>query len=139
MRVIRKQRYNITDRFEHTLEGFICDAIFQRYIHCISLPFASALIVLRSSSREVFAELVKAACHDTIGGVERLFDAVTMVAVNVDIQYARKGAQEFQNAKDDVVDITKTGCFALLGVMKSTSPIDSDIGCAGVDALCGGL
>jgi hypothetical protein len=82
---------------------------------------------------------VKTACHDTIGGVESFFDAVTMVAVDVDIQYARKGTQKFQNAKDDVVDITKAGCFALLGVMKSACPIDSDVGCAGIDALCGGL
>lgn len=62
-----------------------------------------------------------------------------MVAVNVDIKYARKGAQKFQNAKNDVVDITKAGCFALLGVMKSSGPIDGDVGCARVDALRGGL
>ena len=135
----RTQGYSFTDRLEHTLERFICYAIFQRYIHCISLPFASPLVVLCSGSREVFAELVKAACHDTIGGVERFFDTVTVVAVDVDIQYARKGAQKFQNAEDDVVDITETGCFALLGVMESSSPINSDVGCAGVDALCGGL
>ena len=73
--------------------------------------------MLRTRPGEVFAKLVEGACHDTIGGVEGLFDAVAMVAIDVDVEYAGDGAEHLEDGQDNVVDIAESGRFALLCVM----------------------
>jgi hypothetical protein len=40
--------------------------------------------------------------HDAVGGVECLFNAITVVDVNVDVEDARVEAEEFEDAKNDV-------------------------------------
>ena len=47
-----------------------------------------------SCSREIFAVLVEADGHDAIRGIECLFNAIAMVAVDVDVEDARKSTEE---------------------------------------------
>ena len=61
-----------------------------------------------------------------------------MVAVDVDVENARVGAQELDDAEDDVVDVAEAGGLALLGVVQAAGPVDRDVGRAGGDAVGGG-
>lgn len=63
-------------------------------------PLRSHLDV--TSSREKFSVFVERARHDPICGVECLFNAVTVVHVNVDVEHTRVISQQFQDAKYDV-------------------------------------
>ena len=72
--------------------------------------------------------LVKGNCHDPVGGVKGLFDTVAVVDVDIDVNHALMIFQKFENSDDDVVDVAKAGRFRLLGVMKSSGPVDGDVG-----------
>lgn len=71
---------------------------------------------------------METARHDPIARIERLLDAVPMVHIDVDIEYAGVRAQELENAEDDVVNVAETGSFALFGVVQAAGPVYGDIG-----------
>lgn len=50
---------------------------------------------------------METAGHNAIGGIKCLFDAISMVAVNVNIQHARIGSEELENTQNNIVDITE--------------------------------
>ena len=81
---------------------------------------------------------MKATRHNAIGGIKRLFDAVSVMAVDVDVEDAGVGAQELEDAEDDVVDVAEPGGFALFGVVQAAGPVYGYVGCAGGYALGGG-
>ena len=62
-----------------------------------------------SGSREVLAILVETDSHDTVGGIESFFNTVSVVTVDIDVQNSREGAEEFENAENNVVDVAKAG------------------------------
>jgi len=49
--------------------------------------------------------LMKADSHDPISIVECFLDSITMVDINIEIQYSIVHFQLFQDAKDNIVDI----------------------------------
>jgi hypothetical protein len=51
-----------------------------------------------------------------------------MMYINVDIEDAGICAQEFEDTKDYVINIAEPGCFALLSMMKTTSPVYGYVG-----------
>lgn len=50
---------------------------------------------------------MKTAGHDSIGGIECFFDAVTMMAVNIDVKDARVRSEEFEDTKYDIIDVAE--------------------------------
>lgn len=50
---------------------------------------------------------MKTARHNSIGCVEGLLDAVSMMAVNVDIEDARVCPKKLENTEDNIVDVTE--------------------------------
>ena len=74
-----------THGLENAPEGLISNSILQWNINRVALSLSSAPILLRPCSRKVFSEFMEAARHDAIGSVERFFDAVPVVAVDVDV------------------------------------------------------
>jgi hypothetical protein len=60
---------------------------------------------------------VEGAGHDAVGRVESLFDTITVVDINVDVENARLESEELDNAQNNVVDVTETTGFALFCVM----------------------
>jgi hypothetical protein len=95
--------------------------------------------------------------HDTVGRVERLFDAVTcatdemsvvqssrakpasrnghcggsswrtVMDVDVDVDHAWVVLEQLQNSEDDIVAIAETRSFWLLGVVQPSGPVDRDV------------
>lgn len=46
--------------------------------------------------------LVKGASHDPVRRVKSLFDAISVMDVDVDVEYTRMVTQQLQDAQDDV-------------------------------------
>jgi hypothetical protein len=75
----------LNDRLKDALVGDIIDTISEREVDRIVFSLANADIAQFAGSGKVFSILVKGHCHHSISRVERLFDAITMVDINVDI------------------------------------------------------
>lgn len=73
---------------------------------------------------------MKTNSHNSIGQVECLLDSISMMNIDVEIQHTRVDLKEFEDTKHDVVYITETTSLAFLGVMQTTTPIDSNISIA---------
>ena len=86
--------------------------------------------MLRARAGEIFTEFVEGARHDAISGVEGFLDAVAMMAVDVNVEYARDCAEHFKDCEDDVVYIAESGCFALFRVVKAAGPVNGDVALA---------
>lgn len=139
----------LNDRFK---DGFVChivDTIAKREVDRIVLTRADTNISKLASAREVLAIFVEGDGHDSIGSVESFFDSIAMVDINVDVEDALLESKELNNAEDDVyymsdtsqarrawirltINIAKTTCLALLGVVKTSSPVDGDVAFATV-------
>ena len=99
------------------------------------MPLSFAFILDVSGSRKIISKFVEATGQNTICGIEGLFDAITVVAVDVYVENARESAEEFKNREYDVIYIAKTRSLALLCVMEAASPVDSNVGSAIIEPL----
>ncbi len=137
------------DRLKDGLVSDIVDTITQREIDSVVLALANTNIAKLASPREVLAILVKRAGHDTVGSVEGLLNAITVMNIDVNVKNSLLEAQELDDAENNVyrklawvskwiveltVDVTEATCFTLLRVMKTASPIDSDVAFATVES-----
>lgn len=50
-----------------------------------------------SSAREIIFELMERACHDTIGQIECLLNAVTVMDIDVDVQDSLVGFEQLED------------------------------------------
>ena len=66
---------------------------------------------------------MKTCRHHSVGCKECLLYSVSMMAVDVDVQYSLVVFQEFYDGEDAVVDIAEPGGLLLLGMMQSSRPI----------------
>ena len=72
--------------------------------------------------------LVKRNRHDTVGGVKGLLDAIAVMDVYVDVNDTLVIFKKFENGDDDIIDVAETRRLGLFGVMKSSGPVDGDVG-----------
>ena len=79
-----------------------------------------------SSGKEV-SKFVEATCHHAVRGVKGLFDAVSMMAIDVDIQHAGIYAQKLQYSKHYVIDIAEAAGLLPLCVVKTACPVDANV------------
>lgn len=91
-------------RLKHAPVVLVRDAIPQRHVDRVVPALAVSDILEVARSREELAVLVERGGHDAVGGVERFFDSVAMVDVDVDVEDARVVAEEFEDAEDDVFE-----------------------------------
>jgi hypothetical protein len=67
---------------------------------------------------------VEADCHNPIGGIKGLLDPISMMTINIDVEYAGVRSKKFENGENDVVDVAESGGLPFLRVMETTSPVD---------------
>jgi len=67
-------------------------------------------------------------CHNSISGIKRFLDPIAVVAINIDIQYAGIGPQEFQYAEHDVIDVAEARSFTFFGMVQTACPVDRNVG-----------
>lgn len=65
--------------------------------------------------------------HDPVRVVEGLFDSITVVDVDVEVQDAGVHAEEFEYADDDIVDVAEPTGLSFLGVVVAAGPVYDDI------------
>lgn len=135
-------------------DGLVCgvvNSISEGEVDSIVFALSDTDIAKLAGSGEVLAVLVEGDRHDSIGRVEGLFDAITVMHVNIDVQDALVEPQKLQDTQDDVwrggvsllsrrgvatrlfalrvrtIDIAEAACLALLCVVQTASPIDSNV------------
>lgn len=113
--------------------GLVVNAVSERDIDSVTLAFADASVDQVASSRKEVSEFVKRAGHDAVCGVESLFNAISVVDVDVNVEHSGMVAQQLKNGEVDVVHVAESRAFALFGVMQAASPIDADVGLACVE------
>ena len=79
----------------HTQKRLIRDSIPKRHIYRVSFAFAYAFVIETPASREKVTKTMQRASHDTVGGVECLLNAIPVMAINVDVENAGIGPEEF--------------------------------------------
>jgi len=67
---------------------------------------------------------VKADRHNSIGSVKGLFDTISVMTIDVNVEYAGVRPKEFQDGENDVIDVAESGGFSFLCVMESAGPVD---------------
>ena len=104
----------------------IVDTVIQRYVEGMMsarIQRISRTKVVWSTSawKEVdFIVLVKRECHYTIRRPERLFYSVAMVYIDIDVQDTRMMEQQLKYGDYDIVDVAKSRCSRLFGMMEAT-------------------
>lgn len=93
---------SLNDWLEDGLVGGVIDAITKREIDGVVLALTNTNVAKLTSSREVLAILVEGDGHDTIGSVESLLDAITVMDVNVNVEDSLLESQELDDAENDV-------------------------------------
>lgn len=124
-----------THRIKHRLKCFVRNPVSKRNINRIAFTLAASPVFLRSSPREVLAELVEAARHDAIRRVERFLNTVSMMAVDVDVKYTWECAKELNDSEHNVVDVAEAGSLSFLSVMQTACPVYGNIGGARSESL----
>lgn len=61
-----------------------------------------------ASAREVIFELVEGTGHNSVSKVESLFNSITMVDIDVDIQHPLEGFEELEDSQHAIIDIAKS-------------------------------
>jgi hypothetical protein len=80
-----------------------------------------------SAGEELIAVLVERYSHAAVGKVESLFDAVTVVDVDVEVQHARVDVEQLDNRQHDVVDVAEPARLRFLGVVQPSRPVYSNV------------
>lgn len=76
---------------------------------------------------KVLPKFMKTACQHAVGSIKCFLYAISVVAIDVDIEDAWIDAKKFQNCENDVVDVAEAGCLAFFGMMQATSPVNSNV------------
>ncbi len=56
-----------------------------------------------------------------------MFDAVTVVDVDVNVKDSRMMKEQLKNSEYNVVDVAESRSFSLFGMMQPSRPVDSDV------------
>ena len=115
------------DRFKGQLIRRIIDPIVHREVHCVVLTCFGADILQAACTREEVSIFVEGDSQNAISCKEGLLNTIAMMTVYVDIEYALVCLEELKNTKDAVIDVAKATRFKLFCVVKSSSPIHSDV------------
>ena len=134
---MRRARRN-THRLENAPVRLIRDPILEGYVDRVPRPLSPPPVLALACPGEELAVLVEGVGHDAVGRPERLLDAVAVVAVDIDVEHAGDGAEELEDAEDDVVNVAEARGFALLCVVEATGPVDGNVGLAFHESLCCG-
>lgn len=65
--------------------------------------------------------------HDSICIEKRLLDSISMVYIDIEIEYSRVNFQKLKNADNYIIYIAKTTSLWFFGVMIASRPVDSNI------------
>jgi len=101
----------LDDRLKDGLVGCIINAVSKRKIDSIVLAGANTDVAKLTSTWKVLAVLMEGNRHDSVCGIERFLNAITVVDVDVDVQNPLLEPEELNNAEDDIYkSLTPSSC-----------------------------
>jgi hypothetical protein len=92
----------LDDRLKDGLVGCIINAVSKGKIDSIVLASANTDVAKLTSTWKVLAVLMEGNGHDSVCGIERFLNAITVVDVDVDVQNPLLEPEELNNAEDDI-------------------------------------
>lgn len=92
-------------------ERLIVHSLVEGEIDCMVLSCIFSHVVYMACAWEVVFELVERASHHPICQVERFLDTVSMMDVNIYVEYPLVDLEEFKYPKDTVVDVAESRSF----------------------------
>ena len=92
----------VNDGLEDGIVRDVVDAVPQRKVDRVVLAEAYPDVAQLAGPGEVLAVLVEGDGHDSVGGVESLFDAIAVVNIDVDVQNALLEPEELDDRQDNV-------------------------------------
>ena len=90
------------DRLEDGLVRGVGDTVAERKVDGIVLACADTNVAQLTSTWEVLAVFVEGDGHDTVGCVEGLLNAISVVDINVDVQNALLESEELNDGKNNI-------------------------------------
>ena len=60
-------------------------------------------------------------------GVKSLLNTISVVDVDIDVEHPLVVLEQLQDGQHDVVDVAEAAGLALLGVMKTSRPVDCNV------------
>lgn len=70
---------------------------------------------------------MKTHSHYAIRKIKSLLDTISMMDIDIEIQYSRINFKKLENAKHNIVDVAKSTSLTLFSMVETTSPVDSNI------------
>ncbi len=61
--------------------------------------------MIKNRKLSVYLQLVKGDGHDSVGGVESFFNAISMMNIYINVQNSSIGSQELQYGQDNVLKV----------------------------------
>jgi hypothetical protein len=92
----------LDDGLEDGLVGLVGDTIAEWVVDSVVLTGTDADVTKFACSREVLSVLVERHSHDSVGRVEGLLDAITVVDIDVDVEDALLETEQLQDTKNNV-------------------------------------
>ena len=114
-------------RDKDPLVAGVVDTVTQREVEAVVLATPCSYVPEVARAGEVLSVLVEADSHDSVSGVEGLLHPVTVVDVNIYVEDSLVVLEELQDGEYNVIDVTESTGLGFLSVVKSTSPVDSDV------------
>lgn len=96
------------DWLKYQLEREIIHSFGEWKINAIPFPSLGTNIRNISSTWKKCTILMKRHCKNTVCGIKRFLHRISMMDVDVNIQNTLMAFQQFQNGKNNVVNITKS-------------------------------
>ena len=96
------------DRFEDHLETFIIKSLVEGKVDGMVRTRIFSNIVNMSGSRKIVLEFMERTGHNPIGQVESFLNTVSVVDINIDVQYSLVSFQKFKDSQHAIVDIAKS-------------------------------
>jgi hypothetical protein len=113
--------------FEEVEIIVIINSRVERDVERVVLALSVTDVLDISSPWEEVAEPVEGDSHDSVSAVESLFDSVSMMDVDVDVEHAVVVLEQFKDGEHDVVNVAEAAGFHLLGVVKAACPVDANV------------
>ena len=90
------------DGLENRLVGEIIYPVAKREINSIMLALPHTDVAKLTGSREVFSIFMERDRHNTVRGVESLFNTIAVMHVNVDVKDSLLETQQFEDTENNI-------------------------------------
>lgn len=75
-------------------------------------------------------------CHNSVSVVESFFNTISMMNIDIKIEYSGIDFEKFEYTDDNIIDIAEATCLGFSGMVVTSTPVDSNIRNTCDDNIC---